>query len=202
MAFALFLQRAARYWGDRPAVMHRERVLSFRQLDERSTRLANALLGLGLRPATASRCSRATARNWSRSNARCTSPALVKAALNPRFTAAEASDVVENCTPRAFIGGDGYTGYARTTPGFAAVEAFVALGGPAAGYLGYEDLLARGGTSRPPCAAAADAAVLHFPRAPPAASRPPCRATAIAWRRCARCCWAWTGRRGRATAWP
>ncbi|AOY94366.1 AMP-dependent synthetase [Cupriavidus sp. USMAA2-4] len=163
MAFALFLQRAARYWGDRPAVMHRERVLSFRQLDERSTRLANALLGLGLRPGDRVAVQSRNCAELVEIECALYKSGLVKAALNPRFTAAEASDVVENCTPRAFIGGDGYTGYARTTPGFAAVEAFVALGGPAAGYLGYEDLLARGGTSRPPHrAAAADAAVLHF----------------------------------------
>ncbi|MCZ3096406.1 AMP-binding protein, partial [Acinetobacter baumannii] len=48
MTFAYFLRRAARYWGDRPAVLYRDRALSYRQLDERSTRLANALLGLGL----------------------------------------------------------------------------------------------------------------------------------------------------------
>ena len=48
MTFAYFLRRAARYWGDNPAVLYRDRVLTYRQLDERSTRLANALLALGL----------------------------------------------------------------------------------------------------------------------------------------------------------
>ena len=50
MSFAYFLRRAATYWGDTAAVMQGDRVLTYGQLDERSNRLANAMLGLGLVP--------------------------------------------------------------------------------------------------------------------------------------------------------
>jgi len=49
LTFPMLLRRAARHWRDRPAVLHRDRILTYRQLDARSSRLANALLGLGLR---------------------------------------------------------------------------------------------------------------------------------------------------------
>lgn len=163
MTFAYFLRRAARYWGDRPAVLYRDRALSYRQLDERSTRLANALLGLGLakgdRVAVQSRnCTELVEIECALFKA-----GLVKAALNPRFTAAEATQVVDNCTPRVMIAGHGYTGYGPQTAGFGSVETFIAIGEAAPGYLQYEDVLARGGTQAPDYAPqASDLAVLHF----------------------------------------
>lgn len=133
MGFAYFLGRAARYWGDQAAVLYKERSLSFSQLDERSTRLANALLALGLakgdRVAVQSRnCPELVEIECALYKA-----GLVKAALNPRFTALEATDVVQNCTPKVFIAGEGYTGYDRATAGFGSVETFIAIGAPAAG---------------------------------------------------------------------
>ncbi|MCG5262471.1 AMP-dependent synthetase [Cupriavidus gilardii] len=163
MTFAYFLRRAARYWGDRPAVLYRDRALSYRQLDERSTRLANALLGLGLakgdRVAVQSRnCTELVEIECALFKA-----GLVKAALNPRFTAAEATQVVDNCTPRVMIAGHGYTGYGPQTAGFGSVETFIAIGEAVPGYLQYEDVLARGGTQAPDYAPqASDLAVLHF----------------------------------------
>ncbi len=163
MTFAYFLRRAARYWGDRPAVLYRDRALSYRQLDARSTRLANALLGLGLvkgdRVAVQSRnCTELVEIECALFKA-----GLVKAALNPRFTAAEATQVVENCGPRVMIAGRGYTGYSPQTPGFGSVETFIAIGEAAPGYLDYEDVVSRGGTEAPDYAPqASDLAVLHF----------------------------------------
>ncbi|MCP3727511.1 AMP-binding protein [Paraburkholderia sp. CNPSo 3272] len=163
MSFAYFLRRAARYWGSRTAVMHRDRHLSFHQLDERSTRLANALLGLGLakgdRVAVQSRnCTELVEIECALYKA-----GLVKAALNPRFTLHEAADVVENCAPRVMIAGPGYTSYTRESAGFASIETFIAIGGDAPGYAAYEALIERAS----PCAPdyrpqADDLAVLHF----------------------------------------
>lgn len=163
VGFAYFLRRAARYWGDQPAVLYQDKVLTYRQLDERSTRLANALLGLGL-----ARGDRVAVQSRNRPELvelECAlyKAGLVKAALNPRFTAAEATDVVENCTPRVLIAGPGYTGYSSATAGFGSVETFVAIGASAPGSLGYEALLAEAGTTAPDITPAADdLAVLHF----------------------------------------
>lgn len=163
LSFAYFLRRAARYWGDQTAVMHRDRVLTYRQLDERSTRLANALLGLGLvkgdRVAVQARnCTELVEIECALYKA-----ALVKAALNPRFTALEAADVVGNCTPRVLIAGAGYTAYDRESPGFASVETFVSLGVTTPGYVDYEGLISGASAQLPDVVTTPDdLAVLHF----------------------------------------
>ncbi|RZT36335.1 acyl-CoA synthetase [Cupriavidus agavae] len=163
MTFAYFLRRAARYWGDNPAVLYRDRVLTFRQLDERSTRLANALLSLGLRQGDRVAIQARNCPEVVEIECALYKAGLVKAALNPRFTAAEASDVAENCTPRVLIAGPGYTGYSAATPGFGSVEHFIAIAGEAAGYSAYESLVEQGADTpinyvpQPD-----DLAVLHF----------------------------------------
>jgi acyl-CoA synthetase (AMP-forming)/AMP-acid ligase II len=48
--YAHYPARAARRWPERTALVDGERRVTFRELDERATRLARALLGLGLRP--------------------------------------------------------------------------------------------------------------------------------------------------------
>ncbi|WP_321839454.1 AMP-binding protein [Paraburkholderia bannensis] len=162
MSFPYFLRRAAAYWGDLPAVIHRDRTLNYRQLEARSNQLAHALLALGLqrgdRVAVQSRnCTELVEIECALYKA-----GLVKAALNPRFTAAEASDVAENCTPRVLIAGRGYAGYTRATPGFASIDAFIAIGG-AEGYLDYEALLAQAASHALDIVSQADdLAVLHF----------------------------------------
>jgi acyl-CoA synthetase (AMP-forming)/AMP-acid ligase II len=49
MNVGVFVARAAAAFGDRTAVIDGERRLTFRHLDERTNRLANALIGLGIR---------------------------------------------------------------------------------------------------------------------------------------------------------
>ncbi|MBN3799272.1 hypothetical protein G3N99_30355 [Burkholderia sp. Ac-20392] len=68
----------------------------------------------------------------------------MRAAHNPRCTAAGEAEVVGNCAPAAFIGGRGYTDYTPDSPGFSSVERFVSIGGAVAGYLDYETLVAKG----------------------------------------------------------
>ena len=163
MSFAYFLRRAARYWGDQPAILYQDQVVTYRQLEERSSRLANALLALGLQRGDRVAVQARNRPELVELECALYKAGLVKAALNPRFTATEASDVVENCTPRVLIAGPGYTGYSRATPGFGSVETFIAIGEAPAGYVGYESLLANAGTTPPDIApAASDLAVLHF----------------------------------------
>jgi acyl-CoA synthetase (AMP-forming)/AMP-acid ligase II len=44
------VHRAAWQFGDAPAIVEGERILTFTELETRSNRLANALLDFGLRP--------------------------------------------------------------------------------------------------------------------------------------------------------
>lgn len=163
MSFAYFLRRAARYWGDHAAVLHRKRCLTYRQLDERSTRLANALLGLGLKKGDRVAVQSRNCVELVEVECALYKAGLVKAALNPRFTAAEAADVVENCEPRVMIAGAGYTGYSYASEGFNSVERFVSIGAPCDGYSDYETLIAQASAQTPDIALTPDdLAVLHF----------------------------------------
>ena len=47
-SLGMYIARSARYWPDRPAVIFRDRSLSFRELEARSNRLAHALQALGI----------------------------------------------------------------------------------------------------------------------------------------------------------
>jgi len=163
VSFAYFLRRAARYWGDQPAVLYGDRQLTYRQLDERSTRLANALLGLGLTKGDRVAIQARNCPELVEIECALYKAGLVKAALNARFKPAEASDVVENCAPRAMIAGPGFTDYSTATPGFGSVETFIAIGRTSAGYADYETLIARASAQEPDVATTADdLAVLHF----------------------------------------
>ena len=48
MDISAYLPRAARYWANKTALLYGDRRITFRELDQRSNQLANALLGLGL----------------------------------------------------------------------------------------------------------------------------------------------------------
>ncbi|AKJ68424.1 AMP-dependent synthetase [Pandoraea thiooxydans] len=163
MSFAYFLRRAATYWGDAAAVMQADRVLTYGQLDERSNRLANAMLGLGLVPGDRVAVQSRNCVELVEIECALYKAGLVKAALNPRFTAAEATDVVSNCRPRVIIAGEGFTNYSPRTQGFDSIENFVSIGPAAEGYSGYETLLARASATMPNVRVSSDdLAVLHF----------------------------------------
>jgi acyl-CoA synthetase (AMP-forming)/AMP-acid ligase II len=163
MDLSQHIRRGARYWGRRPAVMHNGRVVSYAALYERSCRLANALLALGL-----SKGDRVAihARNCAQLvEIECAlyMAGLTKAALNPRYTASEVSDVMADSSPAVLIAGEGFTRHTLSTPGFASVRTLVSLAGACPGYLDYEALLA----SASPIAPVVDihpedVAVLHF----------------------------------------
>ena len=50
MNIAKLLTKAARTWPHKPALVHGSKIRTFARFDERANRLANALLGLGVRP--------------------------------------------------------------------------------------------------------------------------------------------------------
>ncbi|MGH8784164.1 MAG: AMP-binding protein [Cupriavidus necator] len=163
MTFPMFLHRAALRWGDKPAILHRDKICTFRQLDERSTRLANALLALGLKKGDRVAVQSRNCPQLVELECGLYKAGLVKAALNPRFTPAEVRDVVENCQPRVMLAGEGYAVYDRTMPGFGSVETFIAIEGDGPGHAAYEELLAAASTQAPDVEMLHDdLAVLHF----------------------------------------
>ena len=157
-----FMARAARYWPSRTAILYQDRATSFRELDERSSRLANALLGLGLVPGD-----RVAAIAWNRPELvelECAlfKAGLVKVILNARLSDEEIRDCVENSEPRLMLAGPEHLDRLRAIDGLAGVP-LVAFGPAQAGCLDYEDLLRQASPVNPDTQLPLDAlAVLHY----------------------------------------
>src|SRR5690606_37605146 len=103
MNLGRYTSRNARFWGDRPAILFKDQVITFRQLDSRSNRLANALLGLGL-----SKGDRVAVQAWNRPELielECAlyKAGLVKVALNARLAPQEVVDTLDNAQASVLI---------------------------------------------------------------------------------------------------
>lgn len=103
MNFGIFVERSALYWPDKAAVLYRDKVLTYRQLEEQSNRLAHALQALGLQ-----RGDRVAIVSPNRPDivvAECAfyKLGLVKVALNSRLSAQELEDAMSNAEPAACL---------------------------------------------------------------------------------------------------
>src|SRR5690606_20547007 len=95
-----FISRNAQYWRNRPAIIFNDQTISHGELDTRSSRLANALIGLGLRKGD-----RVAIQAWNRPEIielECAlyKAGLVKVALNARLSAQELIETVGNAEAR------------------------------------------------------------------------------------------------------
>ena len=108
MNLALYLERSARHWSDRPAVLVRGRTLSYRELQQRSLRLAHALRTLGLK--RGDRVAIVSPNRGEIVEAECAlyRLGLVKVALNSRLAPEELADAFANAEPAAIIAGPGH----------------------------------------------------------------------------------------------
>ncbi len=98
-----FVSRNALYWRDKPAIIFNDRVITYGELEARSNRLANALLGLGL-----NKGDRVAIQAWNRPEIielECAlyKAGLVKVALNARLSPAELADTVNNAEARVIL---------------------------------------------------------------------------------------------------
>src|SRR5690606_26818587 len=98
-----FISRNAIYWGDQPAILFKHHTVSYRQLDLRSNRLANALLGMGLQKGD-----RVAIQAWNRPEIielECAlyKAGLVKVALNARLSSTELAETTGNAGARVLI---------------------------------------------------------------------------------------------------
>lgn len=157
------IRRAAQFWPEREAVVCGGRTLTFSELDERSNRLANVFLELGLRKGDRVALQARNCTQLVELEVALFKAGLVKAALNARFTESEARDVVSNARPQAVVVGPGFAHYSRSTPGFESVRHFISLDGSGAGMLDYEALIAAASGKRVQVEVDRDdLAVLHF----------------------------------------
>ncbi|MES2186859.1 MAG: long-chain fatty acid--CoA ligase [Pseudomonadota bacterium] len=159
-----FITRSARYWPDRPAVLFRDQAISYRQLDERSSRLANALVALGARKGD-----RIAIQSYNRPELvelECAlyKAGLVKVALNARLSPAEMLETMNNAQAKIMLVGPVHLpDVVRLRAELPGVETFIAIDAQQQGFLDYEALLAGASPVSPDVEMAADdLAVLHF----------------------------------------
>ncbi len=96
------IRRGARYWPQVPAVVCGAEQLSFAALDERSDRLAHALLDLGLAKGDRVAVQSRNAIVLVVLETALFKAGLVKVALNARFTEPEVREVLESARPAVF----------------------------------------------------------------------------------------------------
>ena len=160
-----YTTRNARYWRDRPAIIFGDRRISFGQLETRSNRLANALLGLGL-----VKGDRVAIQAWNcpeiiELECALYKAGLVKVALNARLSAQEMVDSVNNAQAAVFIVDPAHLEDAESRRNaFETVRHLVVTGSRDAGdWRSYERLLEDAADRNPDVPMQPqDLAVLHF----------------------------------------
>ncbi len=159
-----FITRTARYHPELPAVIFGDQVMSFLQLERRSSRLANALLGLGLRKGDRVAFQMSNRPAIVEIECALYKAGLVRVPLNARLAPAEVVDVLHNSDPRVFIVGDSHTDAVQELLDQAGnVEHFISTGTAVSGWHEYEALLAQASDSSPDIVMQPDdLAVLHY----------------------------------------
>jgi len=105
MNFGIYLARSATYWPNKAAVIFQGQTLTYRALEERSNRLAHALLQLGLKKGD--RVAIVSPNRPDIVVAECAfyKLGLVKVALNSRLSPQELEDALTNAEPHACLVG-------------------------------------------------------------------------------------------------
>ena len=161
------VERSARYWPERFAVIDSRRRTSYRDFDRRTNQLANALLSLGLTSGD-----RVAIQAWNccelvEAEVALYKSALIKVPVNARLSTDETVHVLNDSTARALVVGADHAAalLARRSECPQLRWLIVIAGGAALAGAdhGYETLLAGAGVVRPAVRAAdADIAVLHY----------------------------------------
>ena len=166
MNLGMYTARSARFWANRPAILFRDRALSYAQLEQRSNRLAHALLALGLQ--RGDRVAVVSPNRPEIVELECAlyKTGLVKVALNSRLAPGELADALANAEPVACLAGPEHRGMvdeaAAQVPGLRHRIAFPPAPGQG-GWLDYEALLAQASDAHIHVEMRADElAVLHY----------------------------------------
>jgi acyl-CoA synthetase (AMP-forming)/AMP-acid ligase II len=143
----------ARLSPDRIGARDLERSMTFAQWNERSCRLANALIGLGLSKGDRVAILAYNCVEWCEIYAATAKAGLVASPINFRLTAKEVQFIIENAEAAALIVQDELVDLAEQVRGDLSIgpDRFVHFGlrPSPAGYRAYEDILAAGSASEP-----------------------------------------------------
>jgi acyl-CoA synthetase (AMP-forming)/AMP-acid ligase II len=151
--FGQMLSVNARLFPDRMGARDLDREMTFKTWNERSCRLANALLGLGLSKGDRIAVLAYNAIEWAEIYGATAKAGLVCVPLNFRLTGPEIKFIAENCEASALIVQDELLGVIEEVRKDLPIAEgrFVHFGKLArpSGYLDYEELLAKGRASEP-----------------------------------------------------
>jgi acyl-CoA synthetase (AMP-forming)/AMP-acid ligase II len=136
------LRRSVRHFAWRPAVIDGERTLDYATLGERVERLANALLGLGLKPGDRVVDLQHNAHTYIETDLALAMAGLVRVAVNPRLTPADWAFITADSGARALVYGRGFAGPAEEL--LAKVDGIdVVIGAERGPGMDYEEVLGR-----------------------------------------------------------
>ncbi len=154
MDVASVLARSVRHFPSRPAVIDGDRTIDYETLGERVDRLANALLGLGLRPGDRVVDLQHNAHTYIETDLALARAGLVRVAVNPRLTPADWAFITADSGARALVFGRGFAGPAEELLG--KVDGIdVVVGVERGPGLDYEQVLAAASPAPPPARALA-----------------------------------------------
>ena len=136
------LERTAALYPERPALIDGDRVIRYRELDERVNRLANGMLGAGLNAGDRVIDLQHNAHQYIEADLALSRAGLVRVPVNTRLTSADWAYIAQDSRARGLIYGEGFAGAAEELLGrLGGLEVVVGVEkGP--GHL-YEDVLAR-----------------------------------------------------------
>lgn len=107
------LERSASLYPGRPAVIDGHRVIDYRELDERVNRLANAMLGAGLKPGDRVIDLQHNAHQYIEADLALARAGLVRVPVNTRLTSADWAFIANDSQARGLIYGEGFAGAAE-----------------------------------------------------------------------------------------
>jgi acyl-CoA synthetase (AMP-forming)/AMP-acid ligase II len=144
------VERAAAWHADRVAVVDPKRSLTFREVDRRSSRLANALLSFESRPGTRVALLIGNRAEFVEADFAIAKAGKVKLPINPRLNDAEREYLIENSGADTLVFDVEFAAFVEQArerlPG---LRHLVSIGGSAAGALEYETVLERASETAP-----------------------------------------------------
>lgn len=159
-----YLERSARYFADRPAVIHGQETLNHAALFRRACRLANALRGMGLRQGD-----RVAIQAWNSPRVvefECALylAGLVRVPINARQTPAETLELLVDADARGMVAEAGHAqALTGTGADLSGLSVRLCFGGASPGWADYEAALERASDARPDVFIGDDdLAVLHY----------------------------------------
>lgn len=147
---AQLIGRAAGWYGDRVAVVDGQRSLTFREVESRSNRLANALLALSPMPGTRVALLMANRLEFVEADFAIVKTGKVKLPINPRLVDREREHLLENSGAQILIVESGFAEFVESTwPRLPALETVISLDGAISGALDYASLLEKASAAAP-----------------------------------------------------